>query len=359
MSLQPGPSDSWMKIAETQPTRQLNQLPVDAELTPGARNAVQVCLRIQPSEKVAVITDEVSLEIAAALVYELEAVGCPYNSWVLEDVATRPLTDLPLPIVEDLESSQVSIFAVQAQANELKSRMQMTDVVNRRKIRHAHMVNINHQIMLEGMRADFLKVDRISSKVVETVRRAKQVRAKTPAGTDLTADLSPDYRWLKTSGIISPDKWGNLPGGEVFTTPGEVNGTFVIDGVVGDWLCAKFGSLRENPLTIHVKGNRLTDAHSTNRELEDDFWRYTHTDENSDRVGEFAIGTNIELKDVIGQILQDEKYPGIHIAFGNPYGAHTGAKWDSSTHIDVVGRNFDIWVDAAQIMRNGQFLLEA
>ena len=57
----------------------------------------------------------------------------------------------------------------------------------------------------------------------------------------------------------------------------------------------------------------------------DDFWRYTHTDENSDRVGEFAIGTNIELKDVIGQILQDEKYPGVHIAFGNPYGAHTGS----------------------------------
>ena len=123
---------------------------------------------------------------------------------------------------------------MQAQSNELQSRMQMTDVVNRRKIRHAHMVNINHQIMLEGMRADFLKVDRISTKVVETVRRAKQVRAKTAAGTELVADLNPEYRWLKTSGIISPDKWGNLPGGEVFTTPGEVNGTFVIDGVVGD-----------------------------------------------------------------------------------------------------------------------------
>ena len=348
-----------MNLPASQSNRELSKLSFDPELTPGARNAVNVCLRIQPNEKVTVITDDATREIAASLVRELETVGAPYRAWILEELAPRPLTDLPQEIMDDLESSQVSIFAVQAQANELRSRMQMTDVVNRRKIRHAHMVNINHQIMLDGMRADFLRVDRISSKVVETVRRAKQVRAKTPAGTDLTADLSPDYRWLKTSGIISPDKWGNLPGGEVFTTPGEVNGTFVIDGVVGDWLCTKFGSLRENPLTIHVKGNRLTDAHSTNRELEDDFWRYTHTDENSDRVGEFAIGTNIELKDVIGQILQDEKYPGIHIAFGNPYGAHTGAKWDSSTHIDVVGRNFDIWVDEAQIMRNGQFLLEA
>jgi aminopeptidase len=337
----------------------INQVSFDPEFIPGARNAVNVCLRVQPTEKVCVITDEVTLEIAAAMVSELEKLGAPYRAWVLEDLAERPLKDLPPEIIEDLETSQVSMFAVQAQKNELHSRMQMTDVVNRKKIRHAHMVNINQQIMMEGMRADFQKVDRLSAKVVAMVRKAQQVRAQTSAGTDLTAELNPNYKWLKTSGIITPEKWGNLPGGEIFTTPGEVNGTFVIDGVVGDYLCAKFGSLQENPLTIHVKNNRLTEAHSENRELEDDFWKYTHTDENSDRVGEFAIGTNIDLKEVIGQILQDEKYPGVHIAFGNPYGAHTGAEWDSSTHIDVVGRKFNIWVDDEQIMRDGKFLVEA
>jgi leucyl aminopeptidase (aminopeptidase T) len=337
----------------------LHHVSFDPEFTPGARNAVNVCLRIQPAERVCVITDEATLEIAAAMVAELEKLGSPYHAWVLEELAARPLIDLPREILDDLEQSNVSIFAVQAQRNELRSRIQMTDVVNRRKIRHAHMVNINRQIMVEGMRADFQRVDRLSQKVVELVRKASRITAKTAAGTDLTAELNPNYKWLKTSGIISPEKWGNLPGGEIFTTPGEVNGTFVIDGVVGDYLCAKFGSLRDTPLTIHMKGNRLIEAHSENRELENDFWKYTHTDANSDRVGEFAIGTNIDLKDVIGQILQDEKYPGVHIAFGNPYGAHTGADWDSTTHIDVVGRKFNIWVDDQQIMREGKFLIEA
>jgi len=337
----------------------LKTLPFDPELTPGARNAVSVCLRIQPHEKVTIITDQATREIAASIVHELERMGAPYRAWLLEDLSPRPLGDLPPEIAQDLETSQVSIFAVQAQTNELRSRMQMTDIVNRRRIRHAHMVNINRQIMIEGMRADFMKVDRISTKVLDMVRKARHIHAKTPAGTDLTAELNPAYRWIKTSGIISPDKWGNLPGGEVFTTPGEVNGTFVIDGVVGDWLCAKFGDLRDYPLTIQIRANRLSEAHSENRELKDDFWRYTHTDENSDQVGEFAIGTNIELTDVIGQILQDEKYPGVHIAFGNPYGAHTGAEWYSSTHIDVVGRKFEIWVDEEQIMRAGRFLIEA
>jgi aminopeptidase len=251
----------------------IHQISFDPEYTPGARNAVQVCLRVQPEEKVCLITDEATLEIAAAIVHELEELGSPYRAWVLEDLAPRPLKDLPSEILEDLETSQVSIFAVQAQRNELRTRMQMTDVVNRRKIRHAHMVNINRQIMLEGMRADFQKVDRLSAKVVAMVRQARRVRAKTAAGTDLTAELNPNYRWLKTSGIITPEKWGNLPGGEIFTTPGEVNGTFVIDGVVGDYLCAKFGNLRQHPLTVHIKNNRLTEAHSENHELEDDFWK--------------------------------------------------------------------------------------
>jgi hypothetical protein len=64
-----------------------------------------------------VITDEATLEIAAAIVHELETMGVPYRSWVLEDVAERPLTGLPQSILDDLEKSQVSIFAVQAQKN--------------------------------------------------------------------------------------------------------------------------------------------------------------------------------------------------------------------------------------------------
>ena len=335
----------------------LRTIPFDPSYAQGARNAVDVCLRVDSKEKVTVITDRACLEIAASLVAELDRVGAPYRAFLLEELEPRPLADMPRAILDDLETSQVSIYAVVAQANELRTRMQMTDVVNRHHIRHAHMVNIERRIMLEGMRADFHKVDDLSVKVRDIAQAAQVIRARTEAGTDVTATLNPHYKWIKTSGIISSFKWGNLPGGEVFTTPGEVNGTFVIDGVVGDYLCAKYGNLKETPLTVRVEGNRLKEAHSTNRTLEDEFWRYTHTDANSDRVGEFAIGTNIGLLGVIGNILQDEKIPGIHMAFGNPYGAHTGADWDCSTHIDVVGTKFDIWADDRQIMRAGQFLI--
>jgi aminopeptidase len=341
----------------------LRDMPFPPEFSPGARNAVTTCLRIQPSEKVTVITDEACLQIAASIAHELDAIGCEWHAFILEQEAARPLTGMPASVLDDMESSQVSIFAVEVQPNELHSRMQMTDVVNRRRMRHAHMVNITGEIMTQGMRADFSAVDRLSQAVLDKVRAATYLRATTPAGTDIHAQLNPDYRWFKTSGIISPEKWGNLPGGECFTAPGELNGVFVVDGVVGDFLCKRYGILRATPLTIDIEGNRIVRCSSTNKQLERDFWAYTHTDQNSDRVGELAIGTNIGVERVIGNILQDEKFPGIHIAFGDPYGAHTGAQWKSSTHIDVVGLEFNIWLGNAageeQIMREGVFTLDA
>jgi leucyl aminopeptidase (aminopeptidase T) len=341
----------------------LLSLAFPADFAPGARSAVRTCLRIQPGEKVTLITDRVTEEIAASIARELEELGCRWNGFVLEDLAPRPLTDMPAAVLADMETSDVSIFAVQVQQNELRSRMQMTDVVNRRHMRHAHMVNITPQIMCDGMRADYDQVDRLSQQVLDRVRKAKRIRATTAAGTDITADMNPGYKWFKTSGIISREKWGNLPGGECFTSPGEVNGTFVVDGVVGDWLCARYGLLASAPLTIEIARNRIVRCASENTALERDFWAYTHTDENSDRVGEFAIGTNIGVRKVIGNILQDEKFPGIHIAFGNPYGEHTGAPWRSGTHIDVVGLGFNIWLESdsgtEQIMRDGQFLISA
>lgn len=330
---------------------------VDPEFIPGARNAIQTCLRVQPEERVTIITDEATQDIAAALESEVEKTGARHSVFLIEDYASRPLVDMPKAILEDLAQSQVSIFCAQTQPGELGSRMQMSDVVNRHHIRHGHMVNVNRQIMLEGMRADFAAIDALSQRLIERARLAKRIRCRTPAGTDFEAEFSPNLKWLKTSGIITAEKWGNLPGGEIFTSPINSRGVFVVDGVVGDYLCQKYGDIQEHPLTVTVENNLIRDLKCSNAELLEEFRAYTGTDENSNRVGEFAIGTNTACTHVIGNILQDEKIPGVHIAFGHPYAEHTGADWISKTHIDCVGRDFDIWFDDHQMMKAGIFLI--
>jgi len=331
--------------------------PIDPELIPGARNAIEVCLRLKPKERITIITDTATREIAAALQKEVERVGSEYSLFSLEHHARRPLQDMPEIVLDDLARSQVSIFCAQTQTGELGARIQMTTVINNQRIRHGHMVNINRKIMREGMRADFCAVDALSQRLVERAREAQHITCRTPHGTEFEAELSPKLKWLKTSGIITRDKWGNLPGGEIFTSPMNTKGVFVVDGVVGDYLCERFGDLESNPLTIEVENNRIRSLRSENKDLRDEFRAYTSTDENSNRVGEFAIGTNTACTHVIGNILQDEKIPGVHIAFGHPYAEHTGANWVSKTHIDCVGRDFDVWFDGEKVMEGGKFLV--
>jgi hypothetical protein len=111
-----------------------------------------------------------------------------------------------------MEQSQVSILAVHVQRNELGSRMQLTDIVNRRRMRHGHMVNINRQMMLEGMRADFHKVDRLSSKVIDIVRNAKEVRATTKRAERVHRDAQSELQVAEDERPHQPRQVGQPAG---------------------------------------------------------------------------------------------------------------------------------------------------
>jgi leucyl aminopeptidase (aminopeptidase T) len=332
--------------------------PFSPELAPGARNAVDVCLAIKPHEHVALIADEPSREVAASLAAALDDVGAPTHCLLVEQLASRPLQSAPPEVLQALERADAGILCVQPLQGELGSRMQIVEVVERRQIRYAHMVGVTPRIMQQGMRADYRQVDRLSSTLCERMRTATTLRVETDAGTSLTATFDPAYHWVKTSGIISPRYWSNLPAGEVFTTPKSVDGVFVCNGTAGDYFGPKYGDLSSTPMTLEIARGRLASVHCARRDLQQEFFDYCHTDEGSDRVGELAFGTNLALSDMIGVLLQDEKVPGVHLAFGDPYGSQTGAPWKSKTHVDVLTRRCDVWIDDTQVIGNGRYLLE-
>src|SRR5918993_1961030 len=282
------------------------------ELRQGATNAVQTCLGIRAGEHVALIADEASRAVAAAIEEALADQGAISTPLLIEGLAPRPMTTAPPAILEALNQADAGILCVQPQEGELSARMAIVAVVERRRIRYAHMVGVTPQIMHEGMRADYLQVDRLSQQLCERMQHATSLTVKTAAGTDFRATFDHSLAWVKTSGIINPRYWSNLPAGEVFTTPASVDGTFVCDGTAGDYFNAKYGRLDETPLVLEIRGGRLVSAECDHAGLRQDFWDYCHTDANSDRVGELAFGTNLELTEMIGILLQDEKVPGVH-----------------------------------------------
>jgi leucyl aminopeptidase (aminopeptidase T) len=332
--------------------------PVPDELCLGAHNAVDVCLNIQPGERVALVADEASRGVAASIEQALRERGAEPLALLIESVSRRPMLAAPPEIVSVLEEADAGILCVQPQEGELAARMAIVAVVERRRIRYAHMVGVTPEIMQQGMRADYRLVDRLSDELCERMPHARLLRVSTPGGTDFRATFDPSLAWVKTSGIINPRYWSNLPAGEVFTTPASVDGTFVCDGTAGDYFNAKYGTLDDTPLVLTISGGRLVAATCDRKDLEKDFWDYCHTDQFSDRVGELAFGTNLGLKDMIGILLQDEKVPGVHIAFGDPYGSQTHADWKSRTHVDVLTRGCDVWIDDEQVIAGGQYILD-
>ncbi|HTV60853.1 MAG TPA: aminopeptidase [Verrucomicrobiae bacterium] len=336
----------------------MNFGPAIPELIPGARNAVETCLAIQPGERVTLIADRPSERVAASLAYALEQRDAICEGFLLESLAPRPLRGAPPPVLEALARADAGILCMQPLEGELGARKDIVGVVERRQIRYAHMVGVTPEIMQQGMRADYRLVDRLSERLLQRMHSARSLTVKTDAGTSLVATFDPGLQWVKTSGLINRRYWSNLPAGEVFTTPAKVDGVFVCDGTAGDHFCGKYGDLKTTPLVLEIREGRLAAANCSRKDLEEEFWSYCHTDEWSDRVGELAFGTNVSLSDMIGVLLQDEKLPGVHLAFGDPYGSQTNAPWSSRTHVDVLARRCDVWIDEEQVIAKGSYLLD-
>jgi len=234
----------------------------------------------------------------------------------------------------------------------------MLDLLARElRCRHGHMIGIDRALMLDGMTVDYDEVYGVTHRVHEIVRQASRIEVAPRLGTELTATFSPGLRWVPCDGRYwEQGRWGNLPEGEVFTAPLSVDGLLVGEEL-GDHFAGRYGLLEE-PVRLRVKDSRVAGVEMPGRpELEAEVRTYLAQSRQSDRAGEFAIGTNVGLTRIVGNFLQDEKFPGVHVAFGDPYGAETGADWDCPSHVDVLASRADVWVDGRRIMEDGRFLV--
>src|SRR5205809_7068647 len=111
-----------------------------ADLQPGARNAVQVCLDIQPQDRVALIADEASGEVAASIAAALDEVGAPWDGVLIEDVAGLPLRGAPPAVLDALERADAGILCIQPQQSELGARMEIVSTVASGGIRYGHTI---------------------------------------------------------------------------------------------------------------------------------------------------------------------------------------------------------------------------
>jgi leucyl aminopeptidase (aminopeptidase T) len=327
-------------------------------LQEGARTAVEVCMSVKKGEHVLVVTDRETFEVGKAIYDAAERVSKGNTRLlVLEDYVERPAKEPPKQIFDLIPWADVTYYAAESRPGELSIRQPFIRTAIK-YARHGHMPGITKELMETGMCADYLKISDLTKKVERVVKGCKKARVVTKAGTELEVEFNSSWRWKLSDGLY-PNKgmWGNLPEGEIFTAAYRANGRMVIDEL-GDWFSPKYGVLSKTPVALQVKDSRVdfSSVSCSNEQLRGEFVEYLATDTNSNRLGEFAIGTNIFLERLTGNLLQDEKFPSVHCAFGDPYPDETGADWQSKTHVDGIMLKCSVWVDGRQIMDEGKHL---
>jgi len=330
-----------------------------ATIARGAENAVATCLAVRPDDRVVVFTDAATNAIGSALAQAATARGADVTTIVLEDLGTRPLDGVPAGLLERLDAlaPTVSVFAAQGQAGEIRFRIPLgRHLQGSLRTRHGHMIGIDPTLMATGMQVDYRRVAAATMAVYQRVRDARTITARNADGTDLTAHFDPAHAaWVPWTGLLHEQgDWGNLPEGETFTCPVRVDGTLTAR-LIGDHFSKTHGLL-DVPLRITLVDGLATAVEHPDAGLRDAFWSHLTRAVNGTRVGEFAIGTNVGLSAPTGNLLQDEKLPGLHVAFGDPYGHLTGAAWQSDVHVDVIPFDIDLDVDGESLLRAGAFV---
>jgi aminopeptidase len=146
----------------------------------------------------------------------------------------------------------------------------------------------------------------------------------------------------------------NMPDGEIYTGP--------VEDSANGWVCYSYPAIYQNRavdgIELTYESGKVINA--TAEKNEEYLLMMLDTDPGACYLGEFAIGTNMEITRFTRSILFDEKIGGsFHTALGAGY-PETGSLNKSAIHWDMIcdmRQDSEILVDGELFYKNGQFLL--
>jgi leucyl aminopeptidase (aminopeptidase T) len=330
----------------------------------GARQGLEKIVLLNQGDKVCIFTDEFTMKDTLNSFYE---VACEITGetnvaqYVLEDYGERPLTEFPSGTKDDIKKADVTLYLAQALGLELDTvRYKFIDLATKNGASHGHSPGLTREVVEVGMNVDYDACFKLSKELYDFVSSVEKFRITSKAGTNLFIESNLPWDYTKP---IPRGRWSNIPDGETLCFPKRVEGTMVIDGCVGDTM-KRYGVITETPIIVKIKSSMAYSISCPgNKELEEEFSNYVlNLDGQHEyltrRVGEFAFGTNIGLKDVglIGNLLIDEKNPTqAHLAFGHPVEVNGECVYECKGHVDGLIMHPTVKCEKGFIMKSGEY----
>jgi len=196
----------------------------------------------------------------------------------------------------------------------------------------------------------------VNDRLERRLRNTKEIVITTDYETDLALELAPlDIGWVKEDKrMLFYGEWINLPCGEIYTVPADANGVLVLYGVIQGYEKHRF--FDKNPVTFKIEDGELIEMTcKTSTYVIGELEAELFDTENSRAIAELGFGTNYGIKKMMFNVLSDEKFPGVHIAFGDP-ALNMGKAWEAPHHVYMVLLHPTVYADGRRIMQKGVYL---
>ncbi|MBW2308831.1 MAG: aminopeptidase [Deltaproteobacteria bacterium] len=219
-------------------------------------------------------------------------------------------------------------------------------------VRYVSMPGITVDMMTNGAAtADYREVSRVSEAVAHILTQGQELHLTCAHGSDLTLGIS-GRRAFPLDGKYRPGAVAAFPDGEVAMA--------VMEGtsrgrVIFDLTMHMLGRLNE-PVVLTVKDGRAVKIEGGRQaeRLSEIF--ATQGDENSNNIGEFAVGTNAWAR-AIGNASEDKKRIGtVHIGLGD--NCTLSGRVRSATHLDGIMAAPTLTVDGRTIIDAGKLMID-
>jgi leucyl aminopeptidase (aminopeptidase T) len=314
-----------------------------SELFVAAELAVER-LGVREGERVAVLHNAAQAPIAAALAAAARERGAELQIMPFPTLA-RHGAEPPAEIAEAILWADACFAATDTSLSHTRARQAGTA----RGGRFASLPTVTREIFERAIPVDYAEMTRRGAAIAELITAADSVHISSPQGTDVTLSIRGRDGRNDDGDLGAAGAFGNLPAGEAYVAPVEVEGDGVI---VFDGSVAGYGLLSE-PLEVRIAGGRLVSASGAAGA-----WLEATLDAGGDgarSVAELGIGTNPAAA-LGGVVLEDEKIIGTaHVAFGSSAGI--GGVVQSAVHIDAILREPTIEIAGVTVAMGGRLLI--
>jgi len=223
------------------------------------------------------------------------------------------------------------------------------------RLRYICLVGMNADMMIRTIgKVDIPKLGKFLIMIADITHKAKTVRVKTPAGTDVSFENHPLRPMNIHSGKVPIGTYEMLPG-QISWSPNfeTINGAIVFDGSINP----PIGLLR-GPVILKIGKGRIMEIEGGSESKVFASWLESFNDSYMYQLAHISYGFNPGAK-LTGNVLEDERIWGATewgIGYiGSKLAPDLGGV-PAASHTDGICLNSSVWLDEFQILDTGKVI---